>query len=61
MKHVAQTIQQAGTPVLGAIFNKLPTRGTGYYSYYYYSDYSENGVHKDNNKATRALGVVSKS
>ena len=53
MKHVAQTLQQAGTPVLGAIFNKVPTRGTGYYSYYhyysYYSDYSENGQHKESN------------
>ena len=46
VKRAAQLLQQAHTPIVGAVINKVPTRGKGYYGYGYGYQNSKNGVEK---------------
>jgi len=42
LQHAVEELQRGGTPVLGAVLNRLTARGSGYY-HYYHSYYSSNG------------------
>jgi capsular exopolysaccharide synthesis family protein len=61
VKQATQSLKQAGTPIAGVIFNKVSTKGTGYYHSYYYYYSSEDGLDEENSRPTRALGVLSRT
>ena len=60
LKGAVQSLQQANTPIIGVIFNKVSAKGKGSGASYYYYGYSENGGSEEPSNFP-AYGILSRA